>query len=78
VLNDIAQGLLLAVVLLDHIVPQIRLGDATVTREHREPCGNIVPQKEPYFSPPVHGFGHEEVEMRIQAMPGLDVDVHTT
>jgi hypothetical protein len=39
---------------------------------------HIVPQKEPYFSPPVHGFGHEEVEMRIQAMPGLDVDVHTT
>jgi hypothetical protein len=65
-------------VLLGHPIPPVGLGDEVVTREHRERRGDIVPQKEPHFLPPVHWFRHGEVEIRIGAMPRLDVDVHAT
>jgi hypothetical protein len=35
-------------------------------------------KKEPYFLPIVLGFGHGENKVRIDAMPGLDIDVHAT
>jgi hypothetical protein len=60
--------------LLGHPIPPVGLWDWVVIREHREWHGGSVPQKEPYFLPPVRGFGHGKVEVWIDAMPGLDVD----
>jgi hypothetical protein len=76
-LNDLAQGLQLAEV-LGHPVPLVGLGDGAITREHGKRCGSVVSQKESYFLPLVQGFGHGEVEVRIDAMPGLGVDNHAS
>jgi hypothetical protein len=43
--------------------------------EHRD---NVVPEKDPYFLPPVRAFGNGEVKVRIDKLPGLDVDDHTS
>jgi hypothetical protein len=61
-------------ILLGHPVALAGLGDGAVTHEHRERHDSIIPQKEPYFLPPIRGFRHEEVKVRINAMPRLDVD----
>jgi hypothetical protein len=50
------------------------VGGWAVTHEHGEQCGGGVPQKESHFLPPIHRFGHGDVEIRIDAKPGLDVD----
>jgi hypothetical protein len=77
-LNDLAQGLQLAEVLLGHPIPPVGLWDGAVTREHGVPRDAIVPQKEPYFLPPVREFEHGEVEVRINAMLGLSMDDHAS
>jgi hypothetical protein len=64
------------VVHLSHLIPLVGLGDRAVTHEHGKWCGSIVPHKEPYFLPPVHGFEHGEVDVRIDAMPGLHMEDH--
>jgi hypothetical protein len=71
-------GMQLAEVLLGYPVPPVGLGDGAVTLEQGERRGGSVPKKEPYFLPPVQGFGHGEINVRINAMLGLDVDVHAT
>jgi hypothetical protein len=48
------------------------------THEHGERRVGVIPQKEPYFPPPIRGFGHGEVEVRIDSMPRFDIDVHAT
>jgi hypothetical protein len=40
--------------------------------------GSVVPEKDPYFLPPVRAFGNGEVKVRIDKLPGLDVDDHTS
>jgi hypothetical protein len=52
--------------------------DGVVTCEHGEWRVSVVPQKEQHFLPPVHGFSHGEVEIRIDTMPRLDIDAHAT
>jgi hypothetical protein len=65
-------------VLPSHPIPLVGLGNGAVTCEHGERHGGIVPQKEPYFLTPIHGFRHWEVEVRIDTMPRLDMDDHAT
>jgi hypothetical protein len=48
--------------------------DGVVSSERREWCGGVVPQEEPHFLPPIHKFGHGDVEIRIDDMPRFDVD----
>jgi hypothetical protein len=75
-LNSLTQVLHLVEVLPSHSVPLVVLGDGVATCEHREWHVGIVPQKELYFPPPVHRFGHVEVEVGINSMPRFDIDVH--
>jgi hypothetical protein len=63
---------------LGHTVPPVGLGDGAATHEHAERCISVVPQKEPYFPPPVRGTERREVEVWINFAPGSDEDVHTT
>jgi hypothetical protein len=49
-----------------------------VNREHGEWRDGGVPQKEPHFLPLVHRFGHVDGKIRIDTMPVLDVDDHTS
>jgi hypothetical protein len=71
------QGLQLTEVLLGHRVILVGLGDRTITHKHGERCCSVVPQKEPHFSQLVHGPGHGEVKIGIDAMPRLDMEIHT-
>jgi hypothetical protein len=73
-LNDLAQGLQLAEVLLGDPVPLVGLGDRAVAHKCGEWHGNVVPQKEPYFLPPIHGFRHGDVKIRID----MHGDPHST
>jgi hypothetical protein len=50
----------------------------TVTHEHGEQRGNVVPQKESHFPSPIHELRHGEVEIGINAMPELDMDANAT
>jgi hypothetical protein len=64
------------VVLLDHTVPPVWLGDGVATRQHRERRISVVPQKKPYFLPPVRWTGRQEVKIGINYTPRFDEDVH--
>jgi hypothetical protein len=43
------QGLQPSDVLVSHTVPPFGLRNGAATREHRERCVGVIPQKEPYF-----------------------------
>jgi hypothetical protein len=58
-------------------IPSVGLGDGATTHEHGKRYVGIVPQKEPYFSPPVQWTKHREVEDGINSTPRSDEDVHT-
>jgi hypothetical protein len=75
-LDDLAQGLQLAEVLLAHSVPPVGLGDGAIIGERGERLIGIVPQVEPPFLPSFHRFEHGVVEIRIDTMPRLDIDNH--
>jgi hypothetical protein len=77
-LNDLTQGSQPTKVLPRHSVSPVGLGVGTATREHRERCIDVVPQKESYFLPPVRRSRHREVEVGINSMPRSDKEVHTT
>jgi hypothetical protein len=47
-----------------------------VTSEHGERNGGVVPHVKSLRPPPLHRSGHEDVEIRIDVMPGLDMDKH--
>jgi hypothetical protein len=55
----------------------VRLGKGVVTDERGERRIDIVHLVEPMFPPPFQRFGHGDVEIRINALPRLDVDNHT-
>jgi hypothetical protein len=61
----------------DHTEPPVRLGDATAPREHGERRISVIPEKEPYFLPPVWRTGRQEVEVRINSAPRSNKDVQT-
>jgi hypothetical protein len=64
-------------VLLGHPIPPVGLGDGTVASKHGERRGGGgVPQVEPHFLPPINGFRHGDVEIRIDTLPRLDTDDH--
>jgi hypothetical protein len=50
-------------------IPSVGLGEGVATHEHREWCVSIVPQKEPYFPPPIWRSRHMEVEVGINSVP---------
>jgi hypothetical protein len=75
-LDNLTQGLQVANVLLGHPISPVGLGDGVVASKHGERRGGIVPQVEPHFLPPVHGFRHGDVEIRIDTLPELDMDDH--
>jgi hypothetical protein len=57
---------------------RVGLGDGAVTHEHEQWHGGVVPQKEPYFLPPVQRIRHGEVEVGIDFVPEHDIDIHST
>jgi hypothetical protein len=65
------------IVLLAHSIPPVGLGDGLATHEHGERRISIVPNKEPYFLPPIQSFGHGEVEVGY-SLPRSDLKVHNT
>jgi hypothetical protein len=75
-LNDLMQDLQLVEVLLGHPVPPVMMGSGAVTGEYRERRVGIIPQVKPLFVPPLHQFGHRDIEIGIDTLPGLDVDNH--
>jgi hypothetical protein len=50
--------------------------DVAATREYREQHDGVVPQKGPYFPPPVQKAGHQEVKVGINSRTRSDKDVH--
>jgi hypothetical protein len=76
-LDDLTQGLYLMKVPLGHIVLPIGLGDGVATCEHEKRRVGVVPQKEPYFPPPIWRIGCRVVEVEISSMAGSNEDVHT-
>jgi hypothetical protein len=76
-LDDLAQGLQLTKDLLCHPVPPIRVGSGAITSECEEWRVSIIPQLEPLLPQPFHRFGHEDVKIRIDTLPGLNVDKHS-
>jgi hypothetical protein len=61
-------------VLLGHT---IGFGDGAATSEYEEWGVRVVPQKEPYFLPPVRRTRCREVEVGINSTPRSDEDVQT-
>jgi hypothetical protein len=57
--------------------PSIRLGTGVVTGKHEEQRVGVVPHREPLLLPPFHQFGHGDVEVKIDTLPGPDWDIHT-
>jgi hypothetical protein len=76
-LDDLAQGLQLAEALPSHPIPPARLGNGAATNERGERRIGIIPPVQPLLPPPLHQFGHGNAEVRIDAMPRLDMDNHT-
>jgi hypothetical protein len=68
------QGLELVKVFLWHPIPLVLLRSGAVTSECEVRHVHIIPQVEPLLPPPFHRFGHVDVEIRIDGLPGLDVD----
>jgi hypothetical protein len=67
-LNDLTQGLQPTEVPLGHSPSWVgRWGSYPSTRG----VIGVIPQKEPYFPPPVRRSGHGEVEVGIYYMPKL-------
>jgi hypothetical protein len=77
-LSELAQGLHLAEVLLGHPLLPVGLGDEAATHEHGEQCDIVILHREPHFVPHVHILGHGKVKVGIDAMPGFNMDDHTT
>jgi hypothetical protein len=76
--NFLLSGLQPTEVLLNHTIPRVGLGDGPVAHEHGEQCISVVPQKEPYFPPPVRRTRHQVVKVGINSTPRLDQDIHST
>jgi hypothetical protein len=59
------------------LYPPAGLADRAATHEHEEWHVGVVPQKEPFFLPPIRRTGCQEVEVGINSKDKSDEDIHT-